>query len=112
MNIRNIAGVALLVVAVALAIQLVQQSQVKAKPTPIPQKAAGVKYAILEVLNDGSSVSWRPGGNLPVRTESVRAAFQRFGGTGPSEFTDLLNQIGSRGWQLVEKDGNLWIFSQ
>lgn len=110
MKAKNIIAVAFLVITVAFAIQLVPQKQVEARQVAA-KKVAATQFAFLEV--DGENkVTWRTGGNQVVRTETIRATFQRLGGRGPSEFIDLLNQIGSKGWNLVQKEGEVWIFSR
>ena len=115
MNIKNMAGIAVLVVTVAFAIQLIQQNNVQANP-PVQnaqaQEVQTFEFARLVVSEDGEDVTWLIGGNVRNRTESVRAAYRRLGGTGQGSFADLLNQIGSGGWNMVEVDGSVWIFSR
>ncbi|QEG21216.1 hypothetical protein [Mariniblastus fucicola] len=115
MSIKNIAGIAVLVVVVAFAIQLVQQRNVQARQTSTKaatQTVQAIEYAILEVDADGSNVTWLIGGNDRVYTESVKSTYRRLGGRGQGSFSDLLNQIGSDGWSLNQKDDSIWIFSR
>ena len=123
MNIKNIAGIAVLVLTVGLAIQLVQQNNAQAK-SPVQgtqiasqqnsqsQNVQAVEYARLVVDEDADSVTWLIGGNDRVRTESIRETYRRLGGSGRGTFSDLLNQVGAGGWNLVQKDGQVWIFSR
>lgn len=117
MNFKNMAGVAVLVLAVAFAMQLVQKNAADAYPSTSKRSlsaelpiAGAVQYATLEVSDSGEEVTWRIGGNDRVRVETIRVAYRRLGGDGKETFANLLNQIGSAGWTLVQKDGNLWIF--
>lgn len=110
MSFKNVASIAVLVVAVAFAIQLVGLNGATAQQTG-NQSASGFEFARLQVEAD-DTVTWLVGGNLPVRTESLRAAFQRMGGRGKSTFANMLDQIGSEGWSLVQKDGSVWIFTR
>ena len=121
MNIKNIAGIAVLILTVAFAIQLVQQNSAQAKaPVQGTQIASAqqsrnvqaIEYARLEADLDADEVTWLIGGNAPVRTETVRATYRRLGGTGRGTFADLLNQIGVGGWRLFQKDGRIWIFTR
>jgi len=121
MNIKNIAGVAVLVLTVAFAIQLVQHNNAEARsPIQVSQtqsqssstRSLGIEYAMLRIEDDGESVTWLIGGNDRVRTESVKETYRRLGGRGRGSFSDLLNQIGTMGWSLVQKDGSTWIFSR
>lgn len=121
MNIKNIAGIAVLVLTVAFAIQLVQQNNAEAQSpaqavqAQVPassQSAQAVEFARLLVEENGEDVTWLIGGTDRVRTESVRAAYRRLGGTDRGTFSDLLNQIGAGGWNLVENNGNVWIFTR
>ena len=119
MNFKNVAGVTVVVLVVAFAIQLGQQNKVEAQQasqsvaqkSSTSQNAQAIEYAMLEV-GENDTVTWLIGGNDRVRTESVKATYRRLGGKGRGSFSDLLNQIGSDGWNLVQKDGNTWIFSR
>ena len=122
MSLKNVASVAVFVVAVAFSIQLVCQTGVEARPASYQAVAAPqqtntivrqqVEYARLRVEADGDQVTWLIGGNGQVRTESLRQAYQRLGGRGRSTFANMLDQIGSLGWSLVEVNGNTWIFTR
>jgi len=121
MNIKNIAGIAVLVLTVAFAIQMVQQNDAQAK-SPVQgtqvasqkkaQNVQAVEYATLSADLESDQVTWLIGGNDRVRTETVKATYRRLGGNGRGSFADLLNQVGANGWNLVQKDGNNWIFSR
>lgn len=121
MNIKNIVGMAVLVLTVAFAIQLVQQNNAQAK-APVQgtqiasaqrsQNVQAIEYARLEADLEEDAVTWLISGNAPVRTESVRATYRRLGGNGRGTFADLLDQIGSGGWRLIQKDGQVWIFTR
>jgi len=118
---KNLIGIGFLVIAVALAIQLVQKNNAQAK-SPVQgtqvasqqqsQNVQAVEYARLQADPDSDAVTWLIGGNDRVRTETVKATYRRLGGNGRGTFSDLLNQIGAGGWNLVQKDGNNWIFSR
>ena len=110
MNNKNLIGIAFLVVAIAFAIQTLQHNPVEARPT-IAQETSGFEFARLEV-QDNDSVTWFVGGTVNNRTESVIATYRRLGGSGRGTFADLLDQIGSGGWNLVQVTGNTWIFSR
>lgn len=119
MSFKNVASIAVLVVAVAFSIQLVGQTGVEARPasfqaTQTQQQTAvqQVEYARLQLEDDGDQVTWLVGGNGQVRTESLRQAYQRLGGRGRSTFANMLDQIGSLGWSLVEVNDNTWIFTR
>ncbi len=116
MNTKNVFGIAVLIVAAGFAIQMLQQDQAEAQQAATGNRATAqttqaVEFARLE-FEDEDSVTWLIGGNDRVRTESVRATYRRLGGAGQGSFSDLLNQIGSDGWNLIQKDGNVWIFSR
>jgi len=100
MKIKNLAGIAILVVAVAFAIQLIPQNNAQANPplqsTQTQAVRPPVEFARLLVSESGEEVTWLIGGNTRIRTESVTAAYRRLGGTGQGSFSDLLNQIFGR----------------
>ena len=117
MKFQNVAGLAVLIVTVAFAIQLVQQNGVEAQETSSQQmqqsSISSVEYARLRVESDGENVTWLISGTDRVRTESIRAAYRRLGGQdGRGRFSDLLDQIGSEGWNLIQTSDNTWIFSR
>ena len=118
MTFKNVASLAVLVVAVAFSIQLVSQTVVDARPASYQatqsQRIAvrQVEYARLQVEPDGEQVTWLVGGNDQVRTESLRQAYQRLGGRGRATFANMLDQIGSLGWSLVEVNDSTWIFTR
>ena len=120
MSFKNVASIAVLVVAVAFSIQLVCQTGVEARPASYQAVAAPqqnivvqqVEFARLGVEADGDQVTWLIGGNGQVRTESLRQAYQRLGGRGRATFANMLDQIGSLGWSLVEVNGDTWIFTR
>ena len=105
MSFKNVASIAVLVVAVAFSIQLVFQTDVEARPASYQAVAAQqqniavqqVEFARLQVEADGDQVTWLIGGNGQVRTESLRQAYQRLGGRGRATFSNMLDQIGSLG---------------
>ncbi len=116
MNSKNVFAVAALVLAAAFAIQMLQQNEVEARQSTAQQQTTSqnsqaIEFARLQIEEE-DSVTWLIGGNDRVRTESVRATYRRMGGSGRGSFADLLNQIGSDGWSLEQKDGNVWIFSR
>ena len=111
MNKKNVLGVSALIIATVFATQMVQQDRVEAQPSAQTQTVQGIEYAILD-FEDDSNVTWRLGGVVNVRTESIRTTYRRLGGQGRGTFADLLDQIGSQGWNFQQKDGNLWIFSR
>ena len=112
MNTKNILGVAVLIFAALFATQMMQQDRVEAQQSNNQaQSDQSIEYARLEV-NDTDQVTWRLGGVINPRTETVTTTYRRLGGQGRGTFADLLDQIGSEGWNLVQKDGNLWIFSR
>ena len=119
MSFKNVVAIAVLVVAVAFSIQLVCQSGVEARParyqavaTQQQNAVRQVEYARLVVEAGGEQVTWLVGGNDQVRTESLRQAYQRLGGRGRSTFANMLDQIGSLGWSLVEVNDGTWIFTR
>ena len=112
MKTNKFIGIAALIIAAVFATQMIQQVRVEAKPTTTPnQVAQAIEYAILDTDGD-DNVTFRIGGTVAARTESVRTTYRRLGGQGRGSFVDLLNQIGSGGWNLIEKDGNSYIFSR
>ena len=114
MSFKNVASIAVLIVAVAFSIQLVGQAGVEARPASYPAQQQNavrqVEYARLQVEAGGEQVTWLVGGNDQVRTESLRQAYQRLGGRGRSTFANMLDQIGSLGWSLVEVNDGTWVF--
>ena len=114
MTTKNVIGIAALIIAVVFATQMTQQVRVEAQQTTSrTQSGQAVEYAVLEV-QDENNVTFRLGDVNPanVRTESVANTYRRLGGRNRGTFPDLLNQIGSLRWNLIEKDGNNYIFSR
>ena len=112
MNTKNVLGISALIIAAVFATQMMQQDRVEAQQSSTRTRVAqAVEYAMLEI-EDESNVTFRVGGVINVRTESLTATYRRLGGTDRGTFSDLLDQIGSAGWQLIQKEGNTWIFSR
>lgn len=119
MTTRNVVGIAILVLAVAVSVQSVQQNNAAAQQQQSVQQANSstssstdsFQYARLTVADKGEKVTWLTGGNDRVRTESLGRVFRRLGGNASRiDLANLLDQIGSQGWQLVQRDGDTWIF--
>ena len=111
MNTKNVLGIAALIITVVFAMQMVQQVRVEAQQSSQTQAAQAIEYATLE-FEDEDTVTWRLGGVVNVRTESIRATYRRLGGQDRGTLADLLDQIGSEGWNLVLIEGDSWIFSR
>ena len=112
MNTKNVFGIAALIIAVVFAMQIFQQVRVEAKQTSTETiSTQAFEFAVLD-FDGQNNVTWRIGGVVNPRTEPIRTTFRRLGGEGRGTFADLLNQIGLEGWNLIEKDSNLWIFSR
>ena len=113
MNSKNVFGIAALIFATAFAVQTFQQHSVEAQAsqqTQNAQSASAVEYAVLEV--DGDNVTWKVSGNQIQRTESIKSAYRRLGGSNRGTFADLLDEIGSSGWELVQVQSSNWIFTR
>jgi hypothetical protein len=117
MKMQNVLGVAVLVLLAALIFQTTNESPVSASavtttaPFQAGANAAGFEYARLVVFDNNQNVQWQIGGqNNFFPKDTVANTFSRLGGRGPNRFSDLLNQIGSQNWKLVQKDGSVWIF--
>lgn len=113
MKMQNVLGVAVLILTIALACQMVPESNANASVQNEEEAVAvsAVEYARLQVEGP-DSVTWLIGDTNLIRTESIRQTYRRFGGRGLGNFSDLLNQIGANGWRLVQKDGKVWIFTR
>lgn len=113
MKMQNVLGVAVLILTIALACQMVPDNSVTAAIQNDQEavSASAVEFARLQVDSD-DEVTWLIGDTNLIRTESVRQTYRRLGGRGLGNFSDLLNQIGAGGWRLIQKDGDVWIFSR
>ena len=112
MKTKNVIGIAALIIAALFAIQMIQQDRVEAQQSNSrTQTSQAIEYARLVVENE-DNVTWLIGGVENIRTESVTTTYRRLGGQGRGTFADLLDQIGTERWSLIEKDGNIWIFSR
>ncbi len=117
MKFKDYAFIGLLIVAIALLVQPAQQQDLLASSQAAPQAqqgqqtATGNEFGRLRV-QDTDVVMWLIGGNQNPRTETVRGLYRRLGGRGNGTFADLLDQIGSDRWDLVQVSGNDWIFSR
>lgn len=66
------------------------------------QPAATFAYAQLTIAGD--QYSFDEGGREPVRSRSLTALIQFLGSNERATYVNLLNAIGSRGWEIVEVD--------
>ena len=119
MTTQKVTGIAILFLAVAFTVQMVQQNGASAQQQQTRQlngatataNAVSVEYARLVIEDDEDNVTWLVGGNDRVRTESLSRTFRRLGGNASRiDLANLLDQIGSQGWTLVQRVGNEWIF--
>lgn len=120
MAFRNVFGIAILFLAVAFCIQSAQQNAVVAQQqtrqqtnSSSTQSSESFQYARLVISNKEGDVTWLVGGNDVVRTESLRRTFRRLGGNAARiDLANLLDHVGSLGWELVQRDGSTYIFKR
>ncbi len=75
------------------------------------QSPSGWEYARLIVDLDG--VTWDPGGVNTPRVRTMAAAINDQGAGGlKATLANLLNAIGANGWELVQVEGDAWIFKR
>jgi len=69
------------------------------------------EYAQLVVVSE-DEYKWLIGGDAPVRVRSTRALLGDLGGNGRPTLANLLNQIGSNRWEIVEMNETTWLFKR
>jgi hypothetical protein len=69
------------------------------------------EYARLAV--DGDLASFQAGeNNLDLEVLGIEDLYRRLGGSFRPNVTNLLNQIGREGWELVVIDDGVWVFKR
>lgn len=76
----------------------------------VGQRLGIQSYAQLTIKGD--SVTWDPGGNEIPRIETLPVTYRRLGGNQRPTLVNLLNVIGSDGWELVLANDNIWTFKK
>ena len=114
MNLKTFLGLAAVAVLVVATFQFTNATPVNAAAKVTRQAdEVEIRYARLIVSDDETQTTFLVGGNNVVRLdETLRETYQRLGGRQRADLANLLDQIGSNGWRLIQKDGNTWIFSQ
>ena len=74
------------------------------------QQLDSISYAQLTIK--GNEVTWDPGGNEISRTDTLNVTYRRLGGNQRATLVNLLNVIGSDGWDLVQIENNVWTFKR
>lgn len=74
-------------------------------------QASGWEYAQLIVIND-DEMTWLVGGDQPERVRPLRGLLGDLGGNGRPTLANLLDQIGSRGWELTFVENSTWTFKR
>ena len=77
----------------------------------IQQRRSAIAYAQLTLQAD-NQVIWDEGGNGIPRVDTIDGTYRRLGGSQRISLVNLLNAIGSNGWELVEVNNNVWTFKR
>jgi len=76
---------------------------ISSPPVPVQQSATTFAYAQLTVEEEDRFI-FDQGGLETPRARSLSALMRLFGSTERATYVNLLNAIGSRGWEIVEID--------
>ena len=68
------------------------------------------EYAVLTISDAETFVFNEGESNIAPRALELRILYSRLGGTSRPTLSNLLNVIGSRGWELVSVDDQIWTF--
>ena len=69
------------------------------------------EYARLVVIGE-DELSFLRGGDQPDRIRSTRGLLGDLGGNGKPSLANVLNQIGTKGWELVTIENSTWTFQR
>ena len=90
-------------------------------PTSVASKSATASTPSVEqtewdyarLITDGESVSWHAGEmNVEPQIFTLETQYRRLGGRSRPNLVNLLNQIGSDGWELIVTDEVYWTFKR
>jgi len=115
MNLKTLLGLGAVAVLAIATFQFTNATQLNAAtPVKVQQNGTvGITYARLFVTDNGDNTTWVLGGtNVTPRTETLTQTYRNLGGQLNPTLANLLDQIGSDNWRLIQKDGNVWIFAK
>jgi len=103
--------VTVLLVGCALAVYAAAASPVKPQVRQNVSQSNTWQYAQLVIISE-DEFQFLVGGNAPIRTRSTRALLGDLGSSQKPTLANLLDQIGSKGWELVAMNDTSWTFKR
>ena len=77
------------------------------------QSVQQTEWDYARLITDGESVSWHAGEmNVEPQIFTLETQYRRLGGRSRPNVVNLLNQIGSDGWELIVTDEINWTFKR
>jgi hypothetical protein len=110
MKTKSISMIVLLV-GCLFAVYAIASPPVKPQSRQNVSQSTSWEYAQLVIIGE-DDFQFLIGGDIPVRTRSTRALLGDLGGNGKPTLANLLNQIGSKGWELVAINDTSWTFKR
>lgn len=110
MELKSILPVALMFVALTLVVSWNGDSN-QTVVAQQRQQTSSFVYARLIQLGD-QQFTWDAGGNNVPRTGSLRLIQRELGGNSRDTLVNLLNAIGSNGWELVQIEEGNYLFKR
>ena len=77
------------------------------------QQTTGNTFEYAQLTRENGNYVFDTGGNFVPPTRSSQALQRELGSSAPGRFVNLLDAIGSQGWELVQGgSGSTWIFKR
>ena len=87
--------------------------QISSRSTELTVNSQQSSWEYARLISNGADATWHAGEtNAVPQTFPLNTLYSRLGGRSRPNLTNLLNQIGKDGWELVMTDETVWTFKR
>ena len=97
----------------ALVVTAVAAPQISTRTSQLNINSQQSTWEYARLVTDGEQATWHAGEtNAIPQTFPLNTIYKQLGGRSRANLTNLLNQIGEEGWELVATDESNWTFKR
>ena len=100
-------------VLLAFVVTAFASPQVSSRTTELTVNSQQTTWEYARLVTNGNNAAWHAGEtNAVPQSFPLSTLYSRLGGRSRPNVTNLLNQIGKDGWELVVTDERIWTFKR